>query len=635
VDNGFINAVPHAVIIADGRGEILAANAAAATLLGYEAGELPGRTINDLVPAASRMNHETMRERLTAERGARMLASGRSLAALRKDGTTVDVLIGVAPWVIDGDVRMIASLVDNSARRSAEESAAARYREAIEAADLAQAIFREAALGILMYDAATGQCIAANAAASRITGVPIEGLLAQRFREIKSWQESRMLECAERALAERRAVECDADILTSGGKHVMLRCEFLAIRRRDEPHLVLMMDDHTERRQLEAQLQAAQKMEAIGQLAGGVAHDFNNLLTVIGTYSRLLIDETPAGDQRREDLEEIFSAAARAATLTRQLLAFGRRQLLDQRQLDLNEVVTALEKMLRRVLSAEITLTIHLGRSLGAVYGDPGQVEQVLMNLIVNARDAMPSGGEITIETTNVDVVPPAGHAARGDDAAPQAMVLLRVSDTGTGMDADTAERIFEPFFTTKEPGRGTGLGLSTTYGIMKQTGGFIRVDSAPGAGSRFELYFPRMDGAAPSSELAPHAVADGRGSGTVLVVEDDEHVRRIVVDALKERGYQVTEAVDGQDALDRAAELDAAPDLVVTDVIMPRVNGRQLVERLRERWPDLKVLFTSAYAMDDATGEPVAEMPGHLLRKPFIPTELGAAVREALGHQG
>jgi PAS domain S-box-containing protein len=628
----FIDAVPHGLVVADAAGVIVYANRAAEALLGYAAGELRGLTIEDLVPPHQRAQHAAHRAGLAADE-TRLMAAGRALAAWRKDGSEVPVLVGFAPWRWPDGTLTIASLVDNTARRDAEARAEAQLRAAMEAGEMSQAIIRDAALGILIYDAESGQCVSANDMACRITGLTESQMLAQRFREIVSWRQSGMLACAETALAERRPMRCEARITTSGGRTVVIGCEFLAITRRGRPHLVLMMDDLTERRGLEEQLRVAQRMEAVGQLAGGVAHDFNNLLTVIGTYSSLLLADTPEGDPRREDLEEIFSAATRAATLTRQLLAFGRRQLLDPKLLDLTTVVRSLEKMLRRVLSAEIALEITTDQSVGAIYGDAGQLEQVVMNLVVNARDAMPDGGTLRIDLRNVDVVPAESELAIPPERAgqPVQMVCLTVADTGTGMSAETLARAFEPFFTTKSPGRGSGLGLSTTYGIVKQSGGFIRVRSEVGAGTTFEVYLPRVTSGSIGEVPAAAPGADAAGSGEVLVVEDDDQVRRIVVTALRDRGYSVVEAADGEAALALTAARDQAPDLVVTDVIMPRVNGRQLVARLRERWPALRVLFMSAYAVDDETGQAVTDLPGMLLRKPFVPSELGAAVAEAM----
>ena len=628
----FVDAVPHGLLIADAVGTIVRANRAAEALLGFGPGELCGRTVEDLVPSDRRAQHAALRARLGQDE-ARLMASGRALAARRKDGSEIPVLVGFAPLRLPAGTLWVTSLVDNTARRDADLRAEAQLQAAIEAGETSQAIIRDASLGVLIYDAESGQCVSANEMACRITGLTESQMLAQRFRDIASWRQSGMLACAENALSERRTMRCEARITTSGGRNVVIGCEFLTIMRRGRPHLVLMMADLTEQRGLEEQLRVAQRMEAVGQLAGGIAHDFNNLLTVISTYSTLLLADTPEGDPRREDLEEIVSAASRAATLTRQLLAFGRRQLLDPRLLDLTAVVRSLEKMLRRVLSAEIQLEITADDSVGNTYGDASQLEQVVMNLVVNARDAMPDGGTIRIDVRNVDVVPTESELAIPPERAgqPVQMVRLSVADTGVEMSPETLAHIFEPFFTTKSPGRGSGLGLSTTYGIVKQSGGFIRVRSAVGAGSTFEVYLPRVTSGAGTAVADQPPTSDATGSGEVLVVEDDEQVRRIVVTALRDRGYSVLEAGDGEAAIALTASRDRPPDLVVTDLIMPRVNGRQLATKLRERWPNLRVLFTSAYAVDETTGQAVTDLPGMLLRKPFVPSELGAAVAEAL----
>lgn len=632
---GFIDAAPFAIVVCDARGLILQVNPAASRLLGYERDELTGMPIEALVPPERRSSHITERMEYARGRRARPHDTTRQLEAVRKDGERIAVVISLGQWQTPEGPRHVAFIIEDGARVTAEREAIDEHRRAVEAGELSQAIIREASLGIILYDADSGQCVSANAAAATITGLAVDALHGQNFRTIESWKASGMLAAAESALLTGRPVSRDMDFVSTAGKPLALSCDFLAITLRDRPHLVLMMDDLSERRDLERQLRVAQKMEAIGQLAGGVAHDFNNLLTVIGTYSSLLLDEIEPTHPHREDLEEIQSAAKRAATLTRQLLAFGRRQLFDAQLIDLNDVIGGLEKMLRRVLSAEITLDIVPADRLGAIHADPGQVEQAIMNLVVNARDAMPSGGRLSIETENVDVVPEQTVGELGvvtTDVTPRRMVVLRISDTGTGMDDETAARAFEPFYTTKDPGRGTGLGLSTTYGIVKQSGGFMRLRSIVGTGTTFELYFPM----AADSELVrtvERAVepVDARGSGDILVVEDDEHVRKIVVNALAARGYTVSEATNGEEALEMALARQTCPDLLVTDVIMPRLNGTDLVLALRGRWPGLRVLFTTAYAVDEATDQSAAMLPGSLLRKPFVPAELAHAVQTAM----
>ncbi|MDA1081872.1 MAG: PAS domain-containing protein [Gemmatimonadetes bacterium] len=637
--DGFINAAPHAIVVSDERGRVLQVNAAAERLLGYGPGELLAKSIEDLVPRETRAAHVALRVEATAARLARSHDSSRKLEAVRKDGTRIGVVINFAPWLTAEGPRHISFIVDDEARRAAERNADEGHRSALEAGELSQAIIRGATLGIIIYDATSGACVSVNEAASVITGVSRETLLAQRFREIESWKAAGLLAAAESALAQLKPVSRDLDMVTTANKRVSLNCECLAITLHDRPHLVLMMDDRTEQRDLERQLRVAQKMEAVGQLAGGVAHDFNNLLTVIGTYSSLMLEECPPGDSRKEDLGEIHSAAKRAATLTRQLLAFSRRQLFDAGPLDLNQVVVGLAKMLRRVLSAEITFTTVPGKGLGLIHADSGQIEQALMSLVMNARDAMPAGGHLTIQTSNATVRHDRVLTRSGTGEhlpGPMEMVLLSVRDTGAGMDEATAAKVFEPFFTTKGLGRGTGLGLSTTYGIVKQSGGFIRLQSRPGEGTLFELYFPKMH--AGRADTEPEMAVDGgdeAGTGDVVVVEDDEHVRRIVVKALSDRGYAVTEATNGQDALEIILARAEPPVLLVTDVIMPKLNGRELVRRARERWPELRVLFTTAYAVDEDTNRAIEDLPGALLRKPFVPAELGTAVANVLRGSG
>jgi two-component system cell cycle sensor histidine kinase/response regulator CckA len=634
--SSFIDAVPHAVVIATERGVIDSANSAAETLFGYAPGELRGLGIEQLVPPELREGHAHLRTSFQATGAIRMHGDASELMGIRKDGTRVSVTIGLAPWVHEGKRYIIACITDNERRRHAELEAESRRHAAIEAGEFSRAIIRDAPIGIVMYDVDSGDCVSANAAATTITGVSHNVIMATPFPDIAAWKQSGMLEAAEEAIITNTPVTRDFEVVTSVGKSLMISASFLVIPLRGRQHLVCMLNDQTARRNLEEQVRVAQKMEAIGQLAGGVAHDFNNLLTVIGTYSSLMMEEFPPGDPKRDDIEEVYSAAKRAATLTRQLLAFGRRQLLDARLINLNDIVGGLEKMLRRVISAEITLDIKLDPELGTIHADAGQMEQAIMNLVVNARDAMPGGGRLTIETMNVeqppDTDPGSRRAGAGRRRVPRPKVLVRVSDTGVGMDEATIARMFEPFFTTKPAGKGTGLGLATTYGIVKQTGGMITVRSKPGEGAVFELTFRRMSGTASDTLPIVAAADDSEGTGDVLIVEDDDHVRRIVVETLTRRGYTVTAARHGKEALEIALARERAPDLVVTDIIMPEMNGRELVRRLRERWPDVRVLFTTAYAVDEVTGTAATDLAGNLLRKPFIPSELGSAVREALG---
>ncbi len=385
----------------------------------------------------------------------------------------------------------------------------------------------------------------------------------------------------------------------------------------------------TERKRLEEQLLQSQKMEAVGQLAGGVAHDFNNILTAIVGYTDLLAAELASNVRQLEDLEEIRKAARRAAALTRQLLAFSRKQVLEPRIIDVNAVVLNLDKMLRSLISENIELKTDLADNLGAARADPNQIEQVIMNLAINARDAMPDGGTVTIETGNVTLDD--AYAGQHVSVIPGEYVMLAVSDTGCGMDAKTQSRIFEPFFTTKPAGRGTGLGLSTVYGIVKQTGGNIWLYSEPGKGTTFKIYLPAI-AALPEDigKVAP-AEAPRRGAGTVLVVEDDEQLRRLTHRALDAQGYTVLVADRGGTALDIARRHKGEIDLLLTDVIMPDTNGRKLAETIQAARPGMRVLYMSGYPDGAIASHGMLEPGVAYLAKPFTTEAITRRVREVL----
>ncbi len=384
--------------------------------------------------------------------------------------------------------------------------------------------------------------------------------------------------------------------------------------------------DVTERRLLEEQLRQSQKMDAIGRLAGGVAHDFNNLLTIIGGYGRMILDQLPPGDRARGSMELILNAADRAAVLTSQLLAFSRRQVVQPRLLELNHVVSNLEKMLRRVIGEHIELRTHLDSRLNRIKADSGQIEQILMNLAINARDAMPDGGTLTIETANAGFRRPEAL-----EAPPTPHVRLSVIDSGVGMDPHTKSRIFEPFFTTKGRGKGTGLGLSTVYGIVKQHGGDIVVASQPGAGTSFHIYFPAApgEGVDEAAEAAPEAASSG--SETILLVEDEVGVRRLTRDILRSRGYRVLEAADGHEALRIAEREGGAIQLLLTDMIMPLMGGRELANRIQELYPGVRVVFMSGYTDDVIAYHGDLGSDTTLVQKPFAPDVIARKVREVL----
>jgi len=383
-----------------------------------------------------------------------------------------------------------------------------------------------------------------------------------------------------------------------------------------------------QRQQLEVQLRQAQKMDAMGRLAGGVAHDFNNLLTVIKGNSSLLVDCLQSDDRLLGRMEQIENAADRAASLTRQLLAFCRMQVLQPKILDLNILVAEMCKLLRWLIREDIAFTFHASESLGRVKADPGQIEQVIMNLAVNAGDAMPSGGSLTIETSNVTLDGKCALAHR--PILPGKYVLLAVRDTGHGMDAETKARIFEPFFTTKEQGKGTGLGLATVYGIVKQSGGCVWVESEPEKGARFEVYLPRVDEAAESVASEEIALTTVRGRKTVLIVEDEEAVRALACELLESAGYKVLTAKDGTEALAVAEQSDEPIHLLLTDVVMPKVRGPELAKRLKGLRTKLRIVYMSGY-LEYNTGNDDFLEEGLFLQKPFSRDTLVNKVGEAL----
>jgi signal transduction histidine kinase len=379
----------------------------------------------------------------------------------------------------------------------------------------------------------------------------------------------------------------------------------------------------------EEQLRHAQKMEAIGGLAGGIAHDFNNILTAIRTYNNFLLEDLPEGHSSRREAVGIAKAVDHAAALTRQLLAFSRRQIMQPRVLDLNDTVREMEQMLTRVLGENVQLTTHLDLTLGMVNADPGQVQQVLMNLALNARDAMPSGGKLRIETSNATL--DATYMKQHGATEPGEYVMFAVRDTGVGMDRETQARIFEPFFTTKENGKGTGLGLAMVYGIVKQSGGYVWVYSEPGQGTTFKVYLPRVDQSVRPIHRDAVRIDDLRGTETVLLVEDEEPVREVSARLLRRAGYTVIEACDGNNALAAFNDNKRSIDILVTDMMMPGMGGRELARAVRASSREMPIVFMSGYTDDEELRKSLLDSRSAFIEKPFTPELLLAKLREAL----
>ena len=413
---------------------------------------------------------------------------------------------------------------------------------------------------------------------------------------------------------------------------ITVRISGRAVSNADEPADVLeaIAEDVTERRLLEDQFRQAQKMEAVGRLAGGVAHDFNNLLMVISGYTEVILGQLPHDHPLHEKARAIQQASDRATTLTRQLLAFSRKQMLELKIVDVNAVVQDMERLLRPLIGENIEFLTRLAPDAGCTRADAGQLEQVLMNLVVNSKDALPNGGQILIQTRDLTL----NDAYRGEQTfiRPGRYVLLSVGDNGAGMDRETQSRIFEPFFTTKEKGKGTGLGLSTVYGIIKQSGGYVMVHSEVGRGTTFNIYLPREEESAEAHGVAPASRTAVGGSETVLLVEDEESVRELVRDTLATKGYKVLEAENGLCGLAAASAYDGTIDLIITDVVMPGMSGRELADQLVAIRPEIKVLYLSGYTEDTIVSEGTIESGKAFLQKPFTLQSLSRKVREVLG---
>jgi PAS domain S-box-containing protein len=472
-----------------------------------------------------------------------------------------------------------------------------------------------------VFDLESQEILEVNKAAVSLYGFGREEFCGLHLRDILGDKE------ASRLVTERSSASLWGH-RTKAGNLIDVNTAVYEIKYGGRKAGLAILTDVTEHRRLEEQLRQAQKMEAVGMLAGGIAHDFNNLLTIITGYSQLIFNSLPAGDPNRHSAEQIVKAGERAGELTSQLLAFSRRQVLQPKVLDLNMLVKTLGTMLQRLIGEHIDLRLILSPELGRVSASPGQLEQVLMNLVVNARDAMPEGGTLTIQTENANLA--ATSDGRRLAAKPGPYVMLAVSDTGHGMDAGTRARLFEPFFTTKNAGKGTGLGLSTVLGIVKQSGGSLDVLSEPGQGTTMRIYLPAIDQpVAAEAEVLKRAAVPG--TETILVVEDDEMVRRLVRTTLEQEGYKLMDAPEPVEA-HRIAEAFKGPiQLLITDMVMPNSNGRELAAQILGRRPETKVLYMSGYTDLAVVNRGLEQGNIAFLQKPFTPATLTQQVREIL----
>jgi len=623
-----VEASPDAIVATDPAGTIRMCNRRTAEILGYaNAADIIGAPAPMFIPAADRE-----RVRLGASPA---VTEGRSVTLesqiLLRDGSERAVELTSAPLRSgDGEIAGSVTIVHDVTKRKEADRALRREREF-------SAHVIDSVPGIFFVLDRQGKYLRWNRSRENPAGAQFE-----RSREMEALirfhpeDRQRVAEAIDAVFANGCG---ETEARGYVGHSQQVRHFYLTGRRMESDGVAYLVGcgvDITERKEaeaararLESQLLQSQKLESIGRLAGGVAHDFNNHLTVINGYCDLIVSSMAGDDPNRESLLDVRRAGERAATLTRQLLAFGRKQFLSPRPVSLNRIVSSMETMLGRLVPENIALATALSPELGAAMADTGQIEQVLMNLVVNARDAMPEGGRILIETANVDL--PSATGERDQGIGPGAYVTLAVTDTGIGMDEHTRALIFEPFFTTKRPGEGTGLGLAMAYGIVKQSGGAIAVRSQPGEGSAFTVYLPRLDAEATEAPAAPAVEGPRSGRGTILLVEDQETVRQLVSRVLRSSGYHVIEAGDGPQALAVADSQVRSIDLLITDVVMPGMSGRELAGRLAARREGLRVLFISGYAPNAILDEGFLDSGAEYLQKPFTPAQITARAGEML----
>jgi PAS domain S-box-containing protein len=647
---GLLEAAPDAIIAVDREGRIAVVNAQTVRMFGYERAELLGRSIDLLVPERFRDRHPGHRQAYLRDLRPRPMGAGVPLTARRRDGSEFPAEISLSALASGGLV--VAAVRDVSDRIRRE----AKFQGLLEAAP-------DAIVGV----AADGRISLVNAQAERLfgyqrselLGLPIETLVPESARARHPHLRHRYFTDPRprpmgsgTALRARRrdgsefpaeislsALETEDGLIVSAAiRDVSERIEAQAERQRLEAERERLAAA-AERERLEAQLQQAQRLESLGQLAGGVAHDFNNLLAVMLNYASFVAEQIQdaaeadpdgAWPQASRDLQQVLRAGRRATELTHQLLAFGRREVVRPRVLDLNVVIREVEQLLLRTLGEHIQLHADLEPRLWPVLADPGQIEQVLVNLAVNARDAMPGGGALTVHTGNQELA--ADEAGRmRPPATPGRYVRLRVADTGTGIPPDVLERVFEPFFTTKAPGEGTGLGLATVYGIVTQAGGYATLHSTVGAGTVVTALFP-VTQELPATIASPAGPTPlQRGGETILVVEDEEALRAVTDRILTRHGYHVLSAGGGPEALKIVQDATRHIDLLLTDVVMPNMHGRELADHVREARPGLPVVYMSGYAQPFITGEGTLEPNTILITKPFTQSELLERLREAL----
>jgi two-component system, cell cycle sensor histidine kinase and response regulator CckA len=611
------------IISIDHDSVILFANPAAERIFGYPIPEILGQQVTLLMPECLRLLHKTAIRSYVATGRKHIPWTGLQLTGLHKSGAEIPLEISFGEHVRNGKHVFTGILRDVSERSRIERDlrhSQEKYAKMIHSSPDA----------ITLRSLPDRRYIEVSEGFTRLTGYSAEEVIGKTPTEIGIWSDdSPHAEILENLQREGAVREVEFTFRTKSGEHRYATVSAVRLTLGAESYMLSTSRDITERRSLERQLLQSQKMEAIGRLAGGVAHDFNNLLGVILGQTELLqaeFEKNPSVHRRAEAIEH---AGRRAAELTKQLLAFSRQQFIEPRVIDTNAIVRDMEKLLQRLIGEDVELTIHLQADAGNIKVDPSQLEQILMNLALNARDAMPNGGKLVLETACVELDDTYARQHLGAKAGD--FLMLVVSDTGTGMDSQTMGRIFEPFFTTKPDGRGTGLGLSTVYGIVKQNNGYIMPYSEVGHGTTFRIYFPRVRETPELRDYKWPQGATAKGSETILIVEDEEALRELARELLEANGYKVIEAERGENAI-RLVEGSQTPiDLLLTDVVMPGMGGRQLAKRLLELRPGLHVLYMSGYTDDVINNRGVLKENTLLLPKPFTRAVLLRKVREAL----
>jgi PAS domain S-box-containing protein len=608
-----------AIIATELDGTILTWNRGAERLYGFSAAEMVGAapgSVRQLFPPGREDEYSGIVEQLRRGAGLEQFETVRA----RKDGSLVDVSLTLSPIrAPDGGLRAVSVIARDISERVRAEQALRRAEESY------RLLFEGHPHPMWVVDPGSLRFLAVNRAAIADYGYSREEFLAMTIVDVQAAEDRSALEELLRDQASGAPAARVWQQRKKDGELIDVAVTASVIEFEGRSARLIVAEDVTQRNRLEEQLRQSQRLEAIGSLAGGIAHDFNNILLVIRGYSALLLDDL--SDERiRASVEQIDRAAERAAEFTHQLLAFSRQQVLQLEVTDLNSLVDETLQMLDRMLGEDVAVDVQLGPDLDSILIDRGQLTQAILNLVVNAREAMPDGGTLTIRTANVEL--DETYAASHDEVTPGSHVLLQVTDSGAGIDAENKRRVFEPFFTTKPDG--TGLGLAGVYGLVKQSHGHISLYSEPPMGATFKLYFPASNAEQPPKAAQP-AVRSLKGDETILLVEDTEMVRSLVARALASYGYTVLAAADAAEALEVAERQPESIDLLLTDVVMPGINGRELAERLLAKYPHVKVLFTSGYPADTIIRHGIADANTAFLEKPYLPDELARKIREVI----